>query len=199
VKVSIGLATVLVLRVIVNRETHMIDVHYTKDGQIQGEDYVQWNSFSRISVGIAKETGKHRIAINSDASTDIAPCDPATMSAEERQELLATGPVLPYSVRPGGRTLVIGAGGGPDVCRALITGSTDITAVEINPIIVRDVMMDRCAEANKGLYLRPEVRVAIEDGRSYIRRVDESFDVIQMTLVDSWASTDLPPENESES
>ena len=31
--------------------------------------------------------------------------------------------------------------------------------------------------------------IAIEDGRSYIRRVDESFDVIQMTLVDSWAST----------
>ena len=85
--------------------------------------------------------------------------------------------------------MVIGAGGGPDVCRALITGSTDITAVEINPIIVRDVMMDRYAEASKGLYLRPEVRVAIEDGRSYIRRVDESFDVIQMTLVDSWAST----------
>ena len=188
VKVSIGLATALVLFVVVNRDAHIIDVHYAKGGRIQGEDYVQWNSFSRISVGL-NENGKHRIAIDSDASTDIAPCDPATMSAEERQELVSTGPILPYSVRPGGKALIIGAGGGQDVCRALVTGSSDITAVEINPIIVRDVMMERYADASKGLYLRPEVRVAVEDGRSYIRRVDESFDVIQMTLVDSWAST----------
>ena len=50
-------------------------------------------------------------------------------------------------------------------------------------------MMDRYADASAGLYLRPEVRVAVEDGRSYVRRVDESYDLIQMTLVDSWAST----------
>ena len=189
VMISIGLATVLVLLVIANRDSNMIDVRYAKGGRIQGEEYVQWNSFSRISVGIANETGKPRIAIDFDASSDIAQCDPATMSAEERQQLLSTGPALPYRVRPGGRALIIGAGGGPDVCRALVTGSSDITAVEINPIIVRDVMMERYAQASTGLYLRPEVHVAIEDGRSYIRRVDESFDVIQMTLVDSWAST----------
>ena len=189
VKISVGVAAVLVLVVIGNRESHIIDVKYAKGARIQGEEYSQWNSFSRISVGPASDTGKPLILIDSDAGTEIAQCDPATMSAEERQRLLSIGPGLPYAVRPGGKTLVIGAGGGPDVCRALVTGSRDITAVEINPIIARDVMMERYAETSKGLYLRPEVHVAVEDGRSYIRRVDESFDVIQMTLVDSWAST----------
>ena len=179
----------LVLVVIGNRDSHIIDVKYAKGARIQGEEYSQWNSFSRISVGPASDTGKPLILIDSDAGTEIAQCDPATMSAEERKRLLSIGPGLPYAVRPGGKTLVIGAGGGPDVCRALVTGSSDITAVEINPIIARDVMMERYAETSKGLYLRPEVHVAVEDGRSYIRRVDESFDVIQMTLVDSWAST----------
>ena len=189
VKISVGVAGVLALVVIGNRDNHIIDVQYAKGMRIQDEEYAQWNSFSRVSVGPKWDTGRPWVMIDSDAGTEIAQCDPATMSAEERQRLLSTGPVLPYAARPGGKTLIIGAGGGPDVCRALLTGSSDITAVEINPIIARDVMMERYAETSKGLYLRPEVRVAIEDGRSYIRRVDELFDVIQMTLVDSWAST----------
>ncbi len=145
VKISVGVAAVLVLVVIGNRESHIIDVKYAKGARIQGEEYSQWNSFSRISVGPASDTGKPLILIDSDAGTEIAQCDPATMSAEERKRLLSIGPGLPYAVRPGGKTLVIGAGGGPDVCRALVTGSSDITAVEINPIIARDVMMERYA------------------------------------------------------
>jgi predicted membrane-bound spermidine synthase len=189
VKISVALAAVMALVVIGNRDTHFIDVQYAKGAPVQGEEYSQWNSFSRVSVGPAADSDKYRVAIDFDASTDIVHCDPDSMPAEERTELLASGPGLPYSVRPGAKALVIGAGGGPDVCRALITGSSDITAVEINPIIARDVMMDRYADASAGLYLRPEVRVAVEDGRSYVRRVDESYDLIQMTLVDSWAST----------
>ncbi len=40
-----------------------------------------------------------------------------------------------------------------------------------------------------GLYFRPEVRVAVEDGRSYVRRSSEKYQVLQATLVDTWAST----------
>jgi hypothetical protein len=42
---------------------------------------------------------------------------------------------------------------------------------------------------SRGLYLRPDVHINIEDGRSFVRRSDDKFQVIQATLVDTWAST----------
>src|SRR5262249_33933819 len=84
---------------------------------------------------------------------------------------------------------IIGPGGGYDVARALASGSPDITGVEINPIIVNDIMRERLAERSRYLYFRPDVHIHVEDGRSFVRRSPERFQVIQMTLVDTWAST----------
>jgi hypothetical protein len=92
-------------------------------------------------------------------------------------------------VRPGAKTLVIGPGGGWDVSRALASGSHDITAVEINGIIATIVMREKFVSASRGLYLRPDVHVHVEDGRSFVRRSTDKFQVIQATLVDTWAST----------
>src|SRR5208337_1167817 len=102
--------------------------------------------------------------------------------------LLEEGMALPYVIRPGAKTLVIGPGGGWDVARAITSGSKDITAVEINPIIATTVMRDKFAEASHRLYFRPEVHVHLEDGRSFVRRSREKYQVIQATLVDTWAS-----------
>jgi hypothetical protein len=92
-------------------------------------------------------------------------------------------------VRPGAKALIIGPGGGWDVSRALASGSHDITAVEINDIIATTVMREKFAFMSGGLYLRPDVHVHVEDGRSFVRRSTDKFQVIQATLVDTWAST----------
>src|SRR5262249_23234585 len=39
------------------------------------------------------------------------------------------------------------------------------------------------------LYLQPGVHIFVEDGRSFVRRSSERYQVIQATLVDTWAST----------
>ncbi|PYX36379.1 MAG: hypothetical protein DMG81_16150 [Acidobacteria bacterium] len=39
------------------------------------------------------------------------------------------------------------------------------------------------------LYDRPEVHLHVTDGRSFVRNAHQQFDVVQMTLVDTWAST----------
>jgi hypothetical protein len=39
------------------------------------------------------------------------------------------------------------------------------------------------------LYERPEVHLHVTDGRSFVRNAKQKFDVVQMTLVDTWAST----------
>ncbi|MGH9631427.1 MAG: hypothetical protein ACRD7E_24245, partial [Bryobacteraceae bacterium] len=127
--------------------------------------------------------------IDADASTGIANFDFDNLSEREKKDLFYQGPGFPYQVRPGAKTLIIGPGGGWDVARALASGSTDITGVEINPIIARTIMQEQFPEYSRGLYHRPEVDIVVEDGRSFIRRSREKYDVIQATLVDTWAST----------
>ena len=82
----------------------------------------------------------------------------------------------------------IGPGGGVDVLAAYLKGNKDITGVEINPLIVRNVKEDFDDYAG-GLYNKPEVTIAVDEGRSYIRNSDKRYEVIQATLIDTWAST----------
>ncbi|MEI9813129.1 MAG: hypothetical protein WDO18_10900 [Acidobacteriota bacterium] len=95
----------------------------------------------------------------------------------------------PYLLRPAAKTLIIGAGGGYDLARALGSGSKDVTGVEINPIIANDIMRGAMRKESFNLYRRPEVRIFVEDGRSFIRASHEKYQVLQATLVDTWAST----------
>jgi spermidine synthase len=86
-------------------------------------------------------------------------------------------------------TLVIGPGGGRDLLSALVFGASRIDAVEINPIIADDVMRDRFREYSGGIYEHPAVQVHVEDGRSFVRRSRDRYDLIQASLVDTWAAT----------
>ena len=40
-----------------------------------------------------------------------------------------------------------------------------------------------------GIYTHPRVRIVIDDGRSFVRRTPDRYDVIQASLVDTWAAT----------
>jgi hypothetical protein len=64
-----------------------------------------------------------------------------------------------------------------------------VDGVEINPIIADDVMRDRFQAFSGGIYTNPRVRIAVDDGRSFVRRTPERYDVIQASLVDTWAAT----------
>ena len=50
-------------------------------------------------------------------------------------------------------------------------------------------MRGRYANYAYHLYDRPDVHMHVTDGRSFIRNSKQQYDVVQMTLVDTWAST----------
>jgi len=50
-------------------------------------------------------------------------------------------------------------------------------------------MRDQFREYSGGVYDRPEVHVTVEDGRSFVRRSTMQYDIIQASLVDTWAAT----------
>ncbi len=186
--VSVALALGFVALTAYNAREHVIDIHYAKGSKLPKELFSHWNSFSRIGVA-PESSGMLSIIIDADAATGIPNFDLDRLTAPERTKLLTQGPGLAYSVRPGAKALVIGPGGGWDVARALAGGSHDVTAVEINPIIANTVMRQQFANQSRRIYFRPEVHLFVEDGRSFVRRSPDRYQVLQATLVDTWAST----------
>lgn len=186
---AVALALALTGVLVLNIKYGWIDVRTAKGEALKNEEFVKWNSFSRIAV-VREPDGKGRsIIIDADAATGIAQFNFNNISSETREMLLRNGPGLPYRLKPAAKTLIIGPGGGWDVSRSLASGSKDVTGVEINPIIAGNVMRNRFAALSHRLYFRPEIRVFVEDGRSFVRRSPEKYQVIQATLVDTWAST----------
>jgi len=191
--VAVLAALLMVTLLVVNGKVHWFDVRWAKGERIPEERFSAWNSFSR--VGVIEQHNPDGspywlIRIDADAATGIATYDWGRGLAEpDRANLLRQGQGLPYAMRPGAKTLVIGPGGGYDVSRALASGSKDVTAVEINPLIANKIMQDVMVKENFGIYLRPEVHLHVEDGRSFVRSSTEKYQVLQATLVDTWAST----------
>ncbi|MEK7753217.1 MAG: hypothetical protein AAB654_14935, partial [Acidobacteriota bacterium] len=187
---GVAVSLALVGLVMFNAKQGFIDIRYAKGQRIQNERYVKWNSFSRIALRPDKGSpDMMSIVIDADAATGIANFDFDRLSEKDRKDLVSSGPGLPYLIRPGAKTLVVGAGGGFDLARALASGSRDVTGVEINPIIAETIMRRRFPHLSQRLYFRPEVRLVVEDGRSFVRRTGEKYQVLQATLVDTWAST----------
>lgn len=180
----LALALGLIAFLVYNTTHNLIDVRYAKQHKLESESFVEWNSFSRVGV-----TTHGCILIDADAATWIAGYDFDNLAARDRHDLLTAGPGLPYVLRPGAKTLIIGPGGGYDVARCLASGSKDVTGVEINPIIATTIMREKFLAWSQGIYLRPEVHIVVEDGRSFVRRSHEKYQVVQATLVDTWAST----------
>jgi hypothetical protein len=191
--VAVLAALLMVTLLVVNGKTRWFDVHWAKGERIPEERFSAWNSFSRVGVIQNRNPDGSPywlIRIDADAATGIATYDWAHgVSESDRAGLLRQGQGLPYALRPGAKSLIIGPGGGYDVSRALASGSKDVTAVEINPLIANKIMQDVMVKENYGIYLLPEVHLNVEDGRSFVRSSTERYQVLQATLVDTWAST----------
>jgi hypothetical protein len=114
---------------------------------------------------------------------------PTTDAAATSSLQLAPSPQPPAPTAAGFTALVIGPGGGRDLVSALVFGASHVDGVEINPIIADDVMRNRFRDYSGGIYTNPRVRIAVDDGRSFVRRTPDRYDVIQASLVDTWAAT----------
>ena len=189
-KAAFGFMLAFVALIAVNHSNKFIDIVYAK-GMFRDPAWVEfarWNALSRVEVD--RQGQAKAIVIDADASTYIMNCDLTHWKGSEWEEnLMAAPPALANVLRPHGEFAIIGPGGGVDVLRAVANGSPSVTGIEINPIIANTIMRGRYADYALHLYERPEVHIHVTDGRSYLRSTPQQFDVVQMTLVDTWAST----------
>lgn len=184
------LACALAVLIAANYSGRLIDVVYAK-GMFRDPAWVEfarWNALSRVEVD--RQGQAKAIVIDADASTYIMNADVSQWHQTEwERDLMSAPPALANVLRPHGDFAIIGPGGGVDVLRAVANGSPSVTGIEINPIIATTIMRERYADYAQHLYERPEVHIHVTDGRSYLRATSERFDIVQMTLVDTWAST----------
>jgi spermidine synthase len=186
---AVLLGLLLVGLITYNYKYFLIEVKTAKGLPIKDEEFVKWNEFSRIALKPEPGSNMKSIVIDADAATGVARFDFAHLTPAQKFDLSYGGPGFVYLLRPGAKTLIIGPGGGWDVARALASGSKNITGVEINPIIAEEIMKRRFPQYSNRLYFRPEVNIQIEDGRSFVRRSTQRYQVLEATLVDTWAST----------
>src|SRR6202162_4250458 len=189
-KLAGGLVALFVILIAANHSIRLIDVIYAK-GMFRdqsGMEFARWNALSRVEVD--RQGQAKAIVIDADASTYIMNCDLAHWhDTSWERALMSAPPALANVLRPHGEFAIIGPGGGVDVLRAVANGSPNVTGIEINPIIADTVMRGRYADYSDHLYQQPEVHMHVTDGRSFVRNSRQQYDVIQMTLVDTWAST----------
>ncbi|OGU37325.1 MAG: hypothetical protein A2068_12865 [Ignavibacteria bacterium GWB2_35_6b] len=77
--------------------------------------------------------------------------------------------------------LVIGPGGGKEVLVGLLGGVGQITGVEVNPGFVN--IVKKYKDFNGGIYTDfPNVKIEVEEGRHFIKKTDQRFDLIVMSL-----------------
>lgn len=94
---------------------------------------------------------------------------------------------LGAEMRPGGSAAIIGVGGGRDAMNAAVNGFHRIVGIEVNSTIV-DLTSKRLVNFS-GFDKIPGFELHHDEGRSYLTRSGEHFDLIQASLVDTWAAT----------
>jgi len=95
---------------------------------------------------------------------------------------------LPFHLLDRPATLVLGAGGGADVLRALYHCATRIDAVELNPQMV-DLVDGELGEFTGRIYSRPEVTRHVAEARSFVEGSRARWDLIQLALLDTYAAS----------
>ena len=174
-------------------------------GQYEARPLVErWNSFSRIRVigdaerairpsgwGLSSALPPDRTAhelhldIDSYAGTELTRYDGNPGSVDHLKYDVTN---VAHYLRPDSRVIVVGTGGGRDVLSALAFNQKQVTGVEINEGII-DLVNRRFGDFTGHLDRDSRVRFVNDEARSYLARLQDRADIIQISLIDTWAAT----------
>lgn len=102
--------------------------------------------------------------------------------------LLDDSTAVGYELRPPQTVAIIGAGGGRDILTSRFMGAAEIDAVELNGKIV-SLLSKELKDFTGDIYHQENVHAIVSEGRSFLTRTSKPYDMIQISLIDSWAAT----------
>lgn len=207
-RISLILCGALIIAAVVNSQWNFYDVRVTKGRRQPLTLALKWNSFSRVEVqGSPRDLVTPRrpqsdgfsarldpdfripevyLRYDADALTQITRFDGDPGRLPHLPYDIASAP---YHLRRYRNVLIIGPGGGRDVLTALHMGSGPVTGVEVNPLTIQ-LMRGQFREFTGSLYEEyPGVRVVNDEARSFLQHSTEQYDLIQASLIDTWAAS----------
>ncbi|MDP2931930.1 MAG: hypothetical protein Q8O05_05470 [Chloroflexota bacterium] len=146
----------------------------------------KWSAFGRTDlVALRNQPDQMVLFLDGTAGTpmyqfngDIGAAQPAIQNLKtDFPAYLALSNLRP---REKNTALIIGPGGGRDILLALLAGVGKITAVEVNKDLV-DIVR-QYSRYNGGIYDRDNVSVIVDEGRNFLKRQKEKYDVIMLSL-----------------
>lgn len=133
----------------------------------------RWSAYHRLSLRVGPDN-REQISVNGIPYQDL---DPATIAPPYFSEVYRQ-----YPGRIFHHALVIGAGSGNDTAAALRNGVESIDAVDIDPVIL-SIGVERHPDHP---YDDTRVRRFVDDGRAFLRRSDDRYDLIVFAQTDSF-------------
>ena len=94
---------------------------------------------------------------------------------------------IAYTVQPARSALIIGIGGGIDGLIAMHYGTANVVGVDINPVTV-NATEKKFRHESPALWNDGRLKMKVSEGRHYLSRGDERFDVIQLSGVDTFTA-----------
>lgn len=162
--------------------------------------YSKWNFFSYVSVRIPSRkpfgwgfspkvssakinTKELMLLIDEGAGTVLTKFG----DLSDLEYLKLDVSAIAYYVRDNEDVLIIGSGGGRDLLTAVLFGAKKAVGVEINKDI-NYIAFDRFRDFSGNIKKYRQIQWVVEEGRSYVSRSKEKYNIIQASLVDSFAA-----------
>ncbi len=177
-----------------------IRLYWAKGSMQQSILFERWNAFSRVRVGPAEdkkpfgwgfghqppgEIEYKKLDIDADAGTVITyfngDLKPLAFLADDIINMA-------YHLRPVESVAVIGVGGGRDIMSALYFGAKKIWGIELNPAIV-EALTKKFADFTGHFTELPGVTLINAEARSWLTQHHPQVDLVQISLIDTWAAT----------
>jgi SAM-dependent methyltransferase len=199
VALSLAAAAVLHTGLDISGNSHL-GVFWAKGVQQIGTLFERWNTYSRVRVTALGETApigwgfahtptmkidQNRLDIDADAATVITRYDGDIGKLSYLKDDVINAA---YLVQPPADVAVVGVGGGRDILSGLFFGAKHIHGIEINPAIF-EVLTDKFADFSGHLDRQPGVSLVNAEARSYINHSPDRYDLVQISLIDTWAAT----------
>ncbi len=187
-----------------NDGKRFVSVYFVKGKRDEKLLYEKWNCFSRVDVVGDKENWSdpagwalsramplglrvRQLWLHIDGCAGTAMTHYSGDESEVKHLNYDVVSVA-HHFRKGAKVLVIGVGGGRDVLTAVVFKQPSITGVEVNGAVLNTV--EKVFGNFTGhLETLPGVKLINADARSYIAGTNEKFDIIQASLIDTWAAT----------
>lgn len=163
--------------------------------------YEKWNFFSYVSVNLPSRrpfgwgfspnissekinTQELMLTIDNGAGTVLTKFN----SLKDIEYLKLDISAIAYYLRNNDDVLVLGSGGGRDLLTAALFGAKKATGVEINSDL-KDIAFNKFKFFSGNILKIPQIRIVVDEGRSFASKSKNSYDKIQVSLVDSFAAS----------